>query len=150
MKKKKLTLGEFHTKRIICFTVILIMEIFQMITVQLTMDNKPWVKIISTVLSVIAVLFLIWFMAISGNVDKEDELAKENMFKAHNGISKTFTALFFVGILFILIFRGETFTIKFNTETILNLWFSIYICYLILESGLFLHYEGKVSDTEEE
>ena len=149
-KATKMTLGEFHKKRIISHSLVLLMIIFKLITEHLITGDKLWIKTISLVLSVTACLFLIYFNVISRNIDKEDEFARENMFKAHDRISKIFIALFFVGILFIISVRGETFTIKFNTETLLDLWLSIYMCYFILESGFYLHYEGKFPNTEEE
>ena len=130
-EKKKITLREYHKKRMVTGIAILVTVIF-------------------VVLAAMTALFaVIWLYASCQKVDKEDEMAKENMLKAHQSITKMFLIILAV-VIFISMFWEGSITIKINSDRLYQVWFIFWFSYMTLESGFFLHHEGKLSTDEED
>lgn len=88
-EKKKITLREYHKKRMVTGIAILVTEIFENTAEHYKLDNTTWATVIFVVLAAMTALFaVIWLYASCQKVDKEDEMAKENMLKAHQSINK--------------------------------------------------------------
>ena len=84
-EKKKITLREYHKKRMVTGIAILVTEIFENTVEHYKLDNTTWATVIFVVLAAMTALFaVIWLYASCQKVDKEDEMAKENMLKAHH------------------------------------------------------------------
>ena len=106
--------------------------------------------VIFVVLTAMTALFaVIWLYASCQKVDKEDEMAKENMLKAHQNITTVFLIILAVAI-FISMFWYGSITIKINSDRLYQVWFIFWFSYMTLESGFFLHHEGKLSTDEED
>lgn len=149
-EKKKITLREYHKKRMVTGIAILVTEIFENTAEHYKLDNTTWATVIFVVLAAITALFaVIWLYASCQKVDKEDELAKENMLKAHDDISRLFIIVLAIAV-FISIFWNGSVTVKITSDTISNSWMIIWFGYMTLESGFFLHHEGKLSTDEED
>ena len=94
-EKKKITLREYHKKRMVTGIAILVTEIFENTAEHYKLDNTTWATVIFVVLAAMTALFaVIWLYASCQKVDKEDEMAKENMLKAHQSITKMFLIIF--------------------------------------------------------
>ena len=79
-EKKKITLREYHKKRMVTGIAILVTEIFENTVEHYKLDNTTWATVIFVVLTAMTALFaVIWLYASCQKVDKEDEMAKENM-----------------------------------------------------------------------
>ena len=114
------------------------------------LDNTTWATVIFVVLTAMTALFaVIWLYASCQKVDKEDEMAKENMLKAHQNITKMFLIILAVAI-FVSMFWEGSITIKINSDRLYQVWFIFWFSYMTLESGFFLHHEGKLSTDEED
>mgnify|MGYP000783822674 FL=1 len=98
-EKKKITLREYHKKRMVTGIAILVTEIFENTVEHYKLDNTTWATVIFVVLAAMTALFaVIWLYASCQKVDKEDEMAKENMLKAHQSITKMFLIILAVAI----------------------------------------------------
>ena len=149
-EKKKITLREYHKKRMVTGIAILVTEIFENTVEHYKLDNTTWATVIFVVLAAMTALFsVIWLYASCQKVDKEDEMAKENMLKAHQSITKMFLIILAVAI-FISMFWEGSITIKINSDRLYQVWFIFWFSYMTLESGFFLHHEGKLSTDEED
>lgn len=149
-EKKKITLREYHKKRMVTGIAILVTEIFENTVEHYKLDNTTWATVIFVVLAAMTALFaVIWLYASCQKVDKEDEMAKENMLKAHQSITKMFLIILAVAI-FISMFWEGSITIKINSDRLYQVWFIFWFSYMTLESGFFLHQEGKLSTDEED
>lgn len=148
--KKNITLGQYHKRRIATCIAILADKIFERIVEHYNLDGTTWATVIFVILSALAFIFAgIWLYASFQNVDKEDELAKENMLKAHDNISTLFLVIF-AAVIMISMFWDGTLTIKISSDQISQFWLIFWFGYLALESGFFLHQEGKLSIDEED
>ena len=149
-EKKKNTLREYHKKRMVTGIAILVTEIFENTVEHYKLDNTTWATVIFVVLAAMTALFaVIWLYASCQKVDKEDEMAKENMLKAHQSITKVFLIILAVAI-FISMFWDGSITIKINSDRLYQVWFIFWFGYMTLESGFFLRQEGKLSTDEED
>ena len=149
-EKKKITLREYHKKRMFTGIAILVTEIFENTAEHYKLDNTTWATVIFVVLAAMTALFaVIWLYASCQKVDKEDEMAKENMLKAHQSITKMFLIILAVAI-FISMFWDGSITIKINSDRLYQVWFIFWFSYMTLESGFFLHHEGKLNVDEED
>ena len=149
-EKKKITLREYHKKRMATGIAILVTEIFENTVEHYKLDNTTWATVIFVVLAAMTALFaVIWLYASCQKVDKEDKMAKENMLKAHQSITKMFLIILAVAI-FISMFWEGSITIKINSDRLYQVWFIFWFSYMTLESGFFLHHEGKLSTDEED
>lgn len=149
-KKKNITLREYHKKRMFTGIGILVTEIFENVMEHFKLDETIWASVIFVVLAALALIFVvIWLYASCQKVDKEDEMAKENMLKAHQSITKVFLIILAVAI-FISMFWDGSITIKINSDRLYQVWFIFWFSYMTLESGFFLHHEGKLSTDEED
>uniref|UniRef100_UPI003FD772A2 hypothetical protein n=2 Tax=Ruminococcus TaxID=1263 RepID=UPI003FD772A2 len=73
-EKKKITLREYHKKRMVTGIAILVTEIFENTVEHYKLDNTTWATVIFVVLAAITALFaVIWLYASCQKVDKEDE-----------------------------------------------------------------------------
>ena len=76
-EKKKITLREYHKKRMVTGIAILVTEIFENTAEHYKLDNTTWATVIFVVLAAMTALFaVIWLYASCQKVDKEDEMAK--------------------------------------------------------------------------
>ncbi|WP_295210801.1 hypothetical protein [Ruminococcus sp.] len=149
-KKKNITLREYHKKRMFTGIGILVTEIFENTVEHYGLDDTAWATAIFVVLTAFTVIFAaIWLYASFQNVDKEDEMAKENMLKAHQSITNVFLIILAVAI-FISIFWNGSITIKINSDRLYQVWMIFWFSYMTLESGFFLRQEGKLSTDEED
>lgn len=149
-KKKNITLREYHKKRMFTGIGILVTEIFENTIEHYGLEDTAWATAIFVVLTAFTVVFAaIWMYASFQNVDKEDELAKENMLKAHDNITTTFLIILAV-IVFIFTVWDGSITVKIDSDDILHGWLIIWFGYMSLESGFFLRQEGKLSADEED
>ncbi|MFR7868064.1 hypothetical protein [Ruminococcus bicirculans (ex Wegman et al. 2014)] len=149
-EKKKITLREYHKKRMVTGIAILVTEIFEKTAEHYKLDNTTWATVIFVVLAAMTALFaVIWLYASCQKVDKEDEMAKENMLKAHQSITKMFLIILAV-VIFISMFWEGSITIKINSDRLYQVWFIFWFSYMTLEIGFFLHHEGKLSTDEED
>ena len=138
-EKKKITLREYHKKRMVTGIAILVTEIFENTAEHYKLDNTTWATVIFVVLAAMTALFaVIWLYASCQKVDKEDEMAKE-----------MFLIILAVAI-FISMFWEGSITIKINSDRLYQVWFIFWFSYMTLESGFFLHHEGKLSTDEED
>lgn len=129
---------------------ILITEIFENTVEHYKLDETTWATVIFVVLAAISLIFaVIWLYASCQKVDKEDEMAKENMLKAHQSITTVFLIILAVAI-FISMFWDGSITIKINSDRLYRVWFIFWFSYMTLESGFFLHQEGKLTVDEED
>ena len=149
-EKKKITLREYHKKRMFTGIGILITEIFENTVEHYKLDDTKWATVIFVVLAAVtALLAIVWLYASCQKVDKEDEMAKENMLKAHQNITTVFLIILAVAI-FISMFWDGSITIKINSDRLYQVWFIFWFTYMTLESGFFLLQEGKLSTDEED
>ena len=149
-EKKKITLREYHKKRMAAGIAIVVMQIFNNTVEHYKVDDKIWASVLFIVLAVLSLVFaVIWLYASCQDVDKEDELAKENMLKTHNDILTLCLILLAIAVL-VSIFWDGSLTVKITSDTISNSWLIIWFGYMTLESAFFLHHEGKLSIDEEE
>ena len=122
-EKRKITLREYHKKRMFTGIAILVTEIFENTAEHYKLDNTTWATVIFVVLAAMTALFaVIWLYASCQKVDKEDEMAKENMLKAHQSITKVFLIILAVAI-FISMFWDGSITIKINSDRLYQVWF---------------------------
>ena len=129
---------------------ILVTEIFENTAEHYKLDNTTWATVIFVVLAAMTALFaVIWLYASCQKVDKEDEMAKENMLKAHQSITKMFLIILAVAI-FISMFWEGSITIKINSDRLYQVWFIFWFSFMPLESGFFRHHEVKLSTDEED
>lgn len=129
---------------------ILVTEIFENTVEHYKLDNTTWATVIFVVLTAMTALFaVIWLYASCQKVDKEDEMAKENMLKAHKSITKMFLIILAVAI-FVSMFWEGSITIKINSDRLHQVWIIFWFSYMTLENGFFLHHEGKLSTDEED
>lgn len=149
--KEKISLGAYHKSRFRAWIAVLAAEVFIAATEYAKADDKTWTIIVTLVLLFAAVVFIvIWLANVLGkDIDKEDELAKENMTKAHEAISQVMLTVFAVIVLITIIWKGS-FTITIDHSSLNTIWMLVYSMYLSLESGLFLHFEGKYIEAEDE
>ena len=134
-EKKKITLREYHKKRMVTGIAILVTEIFENTVEHYKLDNTTWATVIFVVLAAMTALFaVIWLYASCQKVDKEDEMAKENMLKAHQSITKMFLIILAVAI-FISMFWEGSITIKINSDRLYQVWFIFWFSYMTLESS---------------
>lgn len=90
-KKRKDNSERISQKRMVTGIAILVTEIFENTVEHYKLDNTTWATVIFVVLTAMTALFaVIWLYASCQKVDKEDEMAKENMLKAHQSITKCF------------------------------------------------------------
>lgn len=149
-EKKKITLREYHKKRMAAGVTMVATQIFENVMEHFKLDETIWASVIFVVLAALALIFaVIWLYASCQKVDKEDEMAKENMLKAHQSITKVFLIILAVAI-FISMFWDGSITIKINSDRLYQVWFIFWFSYMTLESGFFLHHEGKLSTDEED
>lgn len=149
-EKKKITLREYHKKRMVTGIAILVTEIFENTAEHYKLDNTTWATVIFAVLAALALIFaVIWLYASCQNVDEEDELAKKNMLKAHENVSKLFLYILVLVVILTMFWDGSI-TVKINSDRILHGWLIIWFGYMTLESGFFLRQEGKLSTDEED
>lgn len=149
-EKKKITLREYHKKRMVTGIAILVTEIFENTAEHYKLDNTTWATVIFVMLAAMTALFaVIWLYASCQKVDKEDEMAKENMLKAHENVSKLFLYILALVVILTMFWDGSI-TVKINSDRILHGWLIIWFGYMTLESGFFLHHEGKLSTDEED
>lgn len=149
-EKKKITLREYHKKRMLMSITLFIAEIFENIIELNKLDEKMWASVIFIILAVLSTVFaVLWLYASFQNVDKEDELARENMLKAHDNISTTFL-LMMAAVVMLSLFWNGSITFKINGDNLYKYWMVIWFSYMTLESGFFLHHEGKLSTDEED
>lgn len=149
-EKKKITLREYHKKRMVTGIAILVTEIFENTAEHYKLDNTTWATAIFVMLAAMTALFaVIWLYASCQKVDKEDEMAKENMLKAHENVSKLFLYILALVVILTMFWDGSI-TVKIDSDNILHGWLIIWFGYMSLESGFFLHHEGKLSTDEED
>lgn len=149
-EKKKITLREYHKKRMVTGIAIIATQVFENTVEHYKLDDRIWASISFVVLGALSLVFaVIWLYASCQKVDKEDELAKENMLKAHDDISRLFIIVLAIAV-FISIFWNGSVTVKITSDTISNSWMIIWFGYMTLESGFFLHHEGKLNVDEED
>ena len=149
-EKKKITLREYHKKRMAAGVAMVAMQIFENVVEHFKLDETIWASIIFAVLAALALIFaVIWLYASCQNVDEEDELAKENMLKAHENVSKLFLYILALVVILTMFWDGSI-TVKIDSDDILHGWLIIWFGYMSLESGFFLRQEGKLSADEED
>ena len=149
-EKKKITLREYHKKRMVTGIAILVTEIFENTVEHYKLDNTTWATVIFVMLATMTALFaVIWLYASCQNVDEEDELAKENMLKAHENVSKLFLYILALVVILTMFWDGSI-TVKIDSDNILHGWLIIWFGYMSLENGFFLRQEGKLSADEED
>lgn len=149
-QKKKITLREYHKKRMAAGVAMVATQIFENVVEHFKLDETIWASIIFAVLAALALIFaVIWLYASCQNVDEEDELAKENMLKAHENVSKLFLYILALVVILTMFWDGSI-TVKINSDRILHGWLIIWFGYMTLESGFFLRQEGKLSTDEED
>lgn len=149
-EKKKITLREYHKKRMVTGIAIIATQVFENTVEHYKLDDRIWASISFVVLGALSLVFaVIWLYASCQKVDKEDEMAKENMLKAHQSITKMFLIILAVAI-FISMFWEGSITIKINSDRLYQGWIIFWFSYMTLESGFFLHHEGKLSTDEED
>ena len=87
-EKKKITLREYHKKRMVTGIAILVTEIFENTAEHYKLDNTTWATVIFVVLAAMTALFaVIWLYASCQKVDKEDEMEKLSVRFVRNQIS---------------------------------------------------------------
>lgn len=149
--KKKISLYKYHKSKFLCWILVFITEVFMTATKFAGVEDKIWSVIITLILLFASAVFItIWLAnALSKDIDKEDELAKANMTKAHEKIS-SFMLFIFVLVAFIAIFWHGSFNVTIDHYFVWSSWMIFYSLYLFLESGFFLHYDGKECLEEDE
>lgn len=150
--KEKISLYKYHKSKFLAWISIFVTEIFLSLTEFTKVDDKAWAVIITFILLILTAVFIIIWLAncLSKKIDKEDELAKANMTKAHAAISSFMLIMFAVVILITIIWKGS-FTVTVDHDFVCKGFMIIYSLYLSLESGLFIHYDGKeIADCEDE
>lgn len=153
--RKPMTLYKYRQLQFWGFFLCFIEEIFSMITTACGVDDNVVVSIITLIICVPAAIFLIlWFVAtITRKIDREDEMAKENLNKARQGISVIvmFGLLLALSIILVLdMFMSINITLTLNSGNISSIVSLVLWGYFSLESGLFLIHEGRsYSDSEE-
>lgn len=140
--KEKISLRDYHKSRFLAWVSIFVTNSLLAVSGNY---NALWIDIVAVIMTVITcILTIIWINnSIAKEIEKEDELAKDNITKAHASISGIFMTILAVTMLISIFWKGDH-TIKINHGFITNVWLTFYSMYLFLESGLFLHYEGKV------
>lgn len=153
--RKPMSLYKYRQLQFWGFFLCFIEEIFSMITTACGIDDNIIVSIITLVICVPAAIFLIlWlFATLSRKIDREDELARENLNKARSGISAIVMIglLLTLGIILVLdTFMSINITLTLNSGNISDIVFLILWGYFSLESGLFLIHEGRSYSDDEE
>ena len=73
-------------------------------------------------------------------IEKEDELSRENMMKAHEKIGLVFWLILGAVLILSMFWKGSI-TIHFDNELMNSIWFIIFSGYFSLESGFFIYYD---------
>lgn len=155
-KRKPMTLYNYRLLQFWGFFLSFITKVLNMISAGFGIEKNMILNIACVLFGVTGLIFLIlWFAALlSRKIDREDELAKENLNQARSAISAIvmFGLVLSQGIIILIddiMNLNLSFTIhagNIGDIAMLILW-----GYFALESGIFLHYEGKtISDDEME
>lgn len=149
--KEKISLYKYHKSKFLAWILVFVTEIYMAVTEYAKVDGKIWAGIILILLLIASALFITVWLAncLSKELDKEDELSKANMTKAHESIASFMLFVFAVVVLFTIFWR-DSITVTIDHEFVMNSWLIVYSFYNALESGFFLHYEGRESDCEED
>lgn len=148
--REKISLYKYHKSKFLAWIMIFITEIYMAVIEYAKVDGKMWAGIVMLALLLTSAVFItLWLVnCLSKDTDKEDELAKSNMTKAHENMASFMLLIFAVVVLITIIWKGS-FTITVDHEFVMNSWMIFYSLYLALESGFFLRFEGKESECEE-
>ncbi|MBE6856385.1 MAG: hypothetical protein E7500_03005 [Ruminococcus sp.] len=153
--RKPMTLYKYRLLHFWGFFLSFVTKVFDMITTACGVDDNVIVSIITLMFSVPSAIFLIlWLVAtFSRKIDREDEMAKENLNKARQGISvivMTTLLVLMSGVVIIGSFLDIDFTLTLHRNNLYDIIILILWGYFSLESGLFLMFEGKCSYDDEE
>lgn len=154
--RKPMTLYKYRLLHFWGFFLSFIEIVFDMITTACGVDDNVIVSIITLIICVPAAIFLIlWLVAtFSRKIDREDEMAKENLNKARQGISVIVMLCLLLSLSVVIILSmlsvDINITLTLNRSNINDIIFLILWGYFSLESGLFLIHEGKSSYDDEE
>lgn len=149
--KEKISLYKYHKSKFMAWILVFVTEIYMAVTEYAKADDKMWAVIIMILLLLASAVFITLWLAncLSKELDKDDELSKANMTKAHESIA-SFMLFVFAGVVLFTIFWRDSITVTIGHEFVMNSWLIVYSFYNALESGFFLHYEGRESECEED
>lgn len=153
--RKPMSLYRYRQLHFWGFFLCFIEIVFDMITTACGIDDNIIVSIITLIICVPAAIFLVlWlFATFSRKIDREDEMAKENLNKARQGISVIvmFCLLLALSVVLILTMLSVNIniTLTLNRSNINDIIFLILWGYFALESGLFLIHEGRCNFDDE-
>jgi Na+/H+ antiporter NhaD/arsenite permease-like protein len=142
--KPVMSLYRYNKRKAIFWTIAIIQQTFLNVIEHFKL-YKTWllttVMVIMLIVTIIAFFFYI-NSHLSYNIEKDDELSRDNMNKAHTAMSGIF--LLAVAVFFVI----SIFWNKSVTVTIDEISFAALSAYYILESVLFMIFEGKTSDDD--
>lgn len=141
--KKLLTLHDLHMARFSSMVALFVAEIFEIITDYANFGKATVFKVLDYAALIAALILAVrwaYVVILKRPVEVEDELAKENMVKAHEKIGLVFWIILGV-VLISTIFWNGSITIKLNSDLVNNIWFIIFSAYFAMESGFFIYYD---------
>ncbi len=153
-KRKAISLHDQRFLQFMGFSMFLIEKLFDMITTAVGLEENFIVSTINVLLCIPALIFMIlWLVKTTTcKIELEDEMARENMNKARQGISVIVMILLLAVMAVVLIldsFMGINISFTINAKNIGDIAMLILWGYFALESGLFLIHEGKTTSDDE-
>lgn len=148
-KKKKITMNSLQRKYFVVWLIVLICSIGNLLFEVFEMKGTQFANISRTIFVGLEIIFLCKFCYYEANyeVEKEDELAKENMLKADASIIKAILVLFAIALCISFFFE---FDFHITNDNLISFGLIIMAGYQTLKSGFFLLHEGKTYADESE
>lgn len=148
--KKVMSLYKHNKRKLTFWSIIFVQQIYSNLVDYFYLHEKIWSTAVMILLMIPMVISLFCYLNsyISYKIEKDDELSKDNMNKAHASMSGIF--LIIVALLFISnIFWKGSITVTISSSTLVKIALPMLSAYYILESSLFMLFEGKISDEDE-
>jgi hypothetical protein len=150
-EKPVMSLYNYHKRRLTFWAVIFVEQIYNNMIDFLHLYENNWSTVVLTVMLIPLVISLFRYIYpfVGYRLENDDELSKDNMNKAHASMSGIFI-LFIALLYFVTSFWDGSVTVTITSRTVTAVAFPMLCAYYILESGLFMLYEGKTPDEAEE
>lgn len=143
-KTKPITLCDYHKARLAGMASLFVMEVLTLIFDHVKVSGGAGLRALNYALIIISLVLLVrWaFMSLIKKrpIEKEDELSRENMMKAHEKIGLVFWLILGAVLILSMFWKGSI-TIHFDNELMNSIWFIIFSGYFSLESGFFIYYD---------
>ncbi len=148
--KKVMSLYAHNKRKLVFWAILLVLQIYSGLMDHFHLHERTWSIVVLIVLMIPTAISLFCYLNsyIGYRIEKHDELSKDNMNKAHASMSGIF--LIVVALLLISnIFWNGSVTVTIGASTLTKIALPMLAAYYILESGLFMLFEGKISEEED-